>query len=648
MTLTAPNLDDRRFQQLVDDAKRMIQQRCPEWTDHNVSDPGVTLVEAFATMVDQLMYRLNRVPERNYLRFLDLIGIQLFAPAAARTDVTFWLSTAQPETITVRAGTEVATLRTEHDEAIGFSVVDDLAIVSCSLQNVATGNITGSAVDRTVELQDGVGFDCFAEPPTPGGALYVGLTEAVPSCAVLLQIDCEVEGIGVDPLDPPLRWEAWNGEEWLACEVDRDGTGGLNRPGDIVLHVPRGHVPSVLAQQRAGWIRCVLVEPDADQPFYSESPKLRSVAASTIGGTTVAEHAEAVQLEELGRSDGSAGQRFALQRRPIALSADAEVLRIGTDEGWQTWTLVDSFAASTGDDRHFALDRQNGQLLLGPAVRQPDGTMTSYGAVPPKGAVLRIDRYRIGGGVAGNVAAHSLRVLKTSLPFVGEVDNRKPAIGGVDGEQVQDAMQRGPLSLRTSSRAVTAEDYELLAREAAPELGRVHCVPGDEAEPNVVRLLVVPRLSGDPEAQTDFGALRPSDEVLQRLAEHLEPRRMLGARLLIEPPFYRAVTVVARLKAAADTSSERVRPAALSAVYRLLHPQFGGPREEGWPLGRAVQTGDIHAALQRVRGVEQVEDVRLFLADPVLGTRSEAPVERIDLARTELVFSYEHQIMVRR
>ncbi|GAA0930219.1 putative baseplate assembly protein [Kribbella koreensis] len=648
MTLTVPNLDDRRFQQLVDDAKRMIQQRCPEWTDHNVSDPGVTLVEAFATMVDQLMYRLNRVPERHYLKFLDLVGIKLFAPAAARADITFWLSAAQPETITVHGGTEVATLRTEHDEATGFSTVDELAIVACSLLNVATSNGSTAVLDRTVELQDGVGFDCFAAPPAPDNALYVGLSAAVPSCAVLLRVDCEVEGIGVDPLDPPLRWEAWNGEEWIACEVDRDGTGGLNRPGDIVLHVPVGHVQSVLAQQRAGWLRCVLVAPDTDQPFYSESPKIRHLEACTIGGTTVAEHAEPVLAEELGRSDGSAGQRFELQRRPVTLAPEPEVLQVGTDLGWVEWTLVDSFAESMATDQHFALDRQNGQVLLGPAVRQPDGTLRSYGAVPPKGAVLRLARYRTGGGAAGNVAAHALRVLKTSLPFVGEVDNRRAATGGVDGEQVADAMLRGPLSLRTASRAVTAEDYELLAREAAPSLGRVHCVPGDESEPNVVRLLVVPRLSVDPQATVDFGALRPSDEVLQRLADHLEPRRMLGARLLIEPPFYRAVTVVARLTAAADASAERVRPAALEALYRFMHPLLGGPRGDGWPLGRTVQTGDIHACLQRVRGVESVEDVRLYLADPVLGTRSDTPVDRVELSRTELVYSFEHQIMVRR
>ena len=92
MALPAPDLDDRRFQDLVDDAKRMVMRRCPEWTDHNVSDPGVTLIETFAYMTDQLLFRLNRVPDRLYLKFLDLIGLRLLPPVPASVDVTFWLS----------------------------------------------------------------------------------------------------------------------------------------------------------------------------------------------------------------------------------------------------------------------------------------------------------------------------------------------------------------------------------------------------------------------------------------------------------------------------------------------------------------------------------------------------------------------------
>src|SRR3954447_5883456 len=96
MSLAAPNLDDRTFQELVDEAKLRLAGRCPEWTDHNVSDPGVMLVELVAAMVDQLLFRLNQVPDRLYVKFLDLIGVKPFAARPATVEVTFWLSAPQP------------------------------------------------------------------------------------------------------------------------------------------------------------------------------------------------------------------------------------------------------------------------------------------------------------------------------------------------------------------------------------------------------------------------------------------------------------------------------------------------------------------------------------------------------------------------
>ncbi|MGW0103311.1 putative baseplate assembly protein, partial [Nocardia sp. NPDC003354] len=227
MPLPSPNLDDRRFQQFVDDAKRYIQQRAPEWTDHNVSDPGVTLVETVAHMADQIVYRLNRVPDKNHLAFLDLVGITLFPPSAARTDVTFWLSAPQEDAILVPVGTEVATLRTERDEAVVFATEQDLRIVPCTLGRLVT-QVRGEAVsDRTTDLAESKDVLCFAEAPNPGDCMLIGLTAAVPDCALALELDSRVDGVGVDPRQPPLVWEAWTEDGWQSCEVDRDGTGGL-------------------------------------------------------------------------------------------------------------------------------------------------------------------------------------------------------------------------------------------------------------------------------------------------------------------------------------------------------------------------------------------------------------------------------------
>src|SRR5688500_7160370 len=150
MSLPAPHLDDRNFQSLVDEAKRMVQQRCPEWTDHNVSDPGVTLIETFAYMTDQLIWRLNKVPDRSYIKFLELIGLRLAPPSAARAPVTFWLSAPQQDVITIAPGTEVAPPRTEY-EPVTFQTVNELPIVPCSLQSAATEH-GGNQVDHSDTL----------------------------------------------------------------------------------------------------------------------------------------------------------------------------------------------------------------------------------------------------------------------------------------------------------------------------------------------------------------------------------------------------------------------------------------------------------------------------------------------------------------
>ena len=75
MALTPPKLDDRHFQDIVDEAKKRIPHYIKEWTDHNVSDPGVTLIELFAWMTDMVLYRMNRVPDLHYIKFMQMLVI---------------------------------------------------------------------------------------------------------------------------------------------------------------------------------------------------------------------------------------------------------------------------------------------------------------------------------------------------------------------------------------------------------------------------------------------------------------------------------------------------------------------------------------------------------------------------------------------
>jgi predicted phage baseplate assembly protein len=646
MTLPVPNLDDRRFQDLVDDAKRLVQRRCPDWTDHNVSDPGVTLIETFAWMTDQILYRLNRVPDRFYVKFLELIGVRLFPPVAARAPITIWLTAPPSKTTRIPAGTHVATVRTETEEAIVFSTVDDLAIVPCALIRVAT-SAAGSERrrDLTEELERADGFPCFQTVPVAGDRLLVGLSEAVPGCAVRLRFRCDIEGIGVDPKNPPLAWEAWDGQHWATCEVDHDDTGGLNREGDVVLHVPRTHGVAILDGNRAGWLQARVTDLEGGQRGYSASPTLHALNAVTLGGTVDAVDAEVIVEEGLGVSEGVAGQRFTLAHRPVVGGAGTAVLETSSEDGWEEWTEVEDFAASGPADAHFVLDGAVGEVVLGPAVRQPDGSVGQHGAVPPRGVQLRMRVYATGGGRRGNVARGAISVLRSSIPYVAKVENRVAAQSGVDGEDIANAKLRGPMVLHTRSRAVTAEDFEEITREAAPEIARVRCVvAGEGADAGSVRVLVVPSAPDD-KGRLRFEQLVPRDETLERIARRLDQCRLVGTRVLIEPPLYRGVTVVARIAARPRSNPGRLQTAALDALYGYLSPVTGGPEGTGWPFGRPVQAGEIFAVLQALPGGEIVEDVRIFGADPVTGLRGEA-TQRLAVEPHATVFSFEHQILV--
>jgi len=647
MALPSPNLDDRRFQQFVDDAKRYIQQRAPEWTDHNVSDPGVTLVETVAHMADQIVYRLNRVPDKNHLAFLDLVGITLFPPSAARTDVTFWLSAPQEEPVQVPLGTEVATMRTEGEEAVVFATERELAVVPAALRHLVVQHRGKQVVDRTHDLAEGNHVMCFAESPDPGDSMLFGLTAAVPHCALALELDSRVDGVGVDPRQPPLVWEAWTADGWQPCEVDRDGTGGLNRPGAVVLHVPGGHTLSRNGGQEAGWLRCRVTEPHPDQPFYTTSPTVRSAEAFTIGGTTTVVHADTVYDEALGESTGLPGQRLRLAHTPVVGDNPPLLLQTAEHEGWTDWQVVPHFAASGPYDRHITLDAATGELAFGPAVREPDGSLRQYGMVAPKGSVIRARRYRTGGGRSGNVARGAVQILRSSIPYVSEVVNREAARGGVDGETVQEAKTRAPITLRAQERAVTLRDYEELSRRAAPETARITCLEGDEGEHGAyaVRVLVVPQAVPDPGGRLRFEQLVPGDALLERITRHLDERRLIGTRLAVGPPFYQGITVVATVHAFRGVDTDRVRRQAHDALYRHLDPLTGGSDGKGWPFGRPVQSGEVFAVLQRVPGVELVDEVVLHPADPLTGKRGD-PTDRIDLERPSLVFSFDHRVRV--
>jgi len=719
MSLPSPNLDDRTFQEIVDEVKRQIGRRCPEWTDHNVSDPGVTLIELFAWMTEMALYRMNQVPEKNYIKFLEMLGITLEPPAPALTDLRFLLSRpiedrdgeeAFERTLRARE-TVAATIRTESEEAVEFATDRDLRMVRPRLRQIlsipaATPGTPGDeasaeardflawraqnpkpTVAPTESSERHPGFAIFGLPPRDGDVLYFGFEADVSGNLIELEVDCvPAAATGLDEAYPAQVWEVWNGLEnrWDALESPRDTTYGFNRPpgqthrnlptGLIELALPHGMVPRQVAGNRGYWIRCRYTPnlpprgPERRVPYaYERPPEIWEVTARVIGGTAPASNCATATLRDLGQSDGTPGQVFALGQRYILPRRPGETVLVGEQGAphseWETWTEVADFAESGPEDRHFTCDSFTGEIYFGPAVPQPDGTVRQHGAIPDKGKTIAFSAYRYGGGTRGNVAPNQVNILKSSIPYIAEVSNPRRAEGGRELESLERAKLRGRAVLRVRDRAVTAEDFEFLAVQASSGVGRARCVQprrmhGARSEtervpPGVVRVLLIPAM-GEAVTVPRPPDLRVPERVRKEVEDYLDERRLLTTVLEVGEPDYlyisTDITLVPDPKADADLVAHAVR----SRLETYLHPLRGGPNGDGWPFRRSLSLSDIYAQVQAASGVAFLLDARIYtstLANAAEGLLSPeqavSNVEGVQIGETQLLCTREHRIHVR-
>ncbi len=660
MALSSPNLDDLRFQRdLVDEARKRITQYCPEWTEYNLSDPGITLIELFAWMTELLVYRLNRVPEKNYIKFLELLGMRYQPASSARTDLTFWLSASLPfseeddQTVTVPQGLQARTSGGSAEGEIIFSTDYMKEIFPPELVQLRKD----TEMQRNYASRLGMEvFLPFMDRPRQGNTFYLGFRPDRDLSGHTLQLTftCEeTEAVGIRRQDPPLVWECSLGDgvwkEVVRSQLagEKDTTGGLNNPsGSLVFYLPLSAKPDVVHGQNAYWLRCRYEQRNEMQGYYTASPRILSVTPAAIGVTVSSTHSQVVDNEELGRSAGDPGQEFRLQFHPVLSLHEGETLEVQEERLGETvfvpWQYVPNFANSTLHDRHFTLDPASGTVTLGPAIRQPDGTVRQYGRIPENGRLLRFRRYRYGSGANGNVPENSLQSLTSSYAYLARVTNLRRAGGGRDQELLEEVKMRAQRELQAQKRAVTVQDYETLIKNVSRNVARVRCLsPQDEAaiRPGTVELLVIPSVESSLLAG-DLGSLQLSNAFVQEAKAFLNQYRLLTTSIQIHEPQYLGVQVCADIVVEDFFVPEVVQARVARCLQQFLSPlalpnlepelqSLYAPDWEGWTFGRGLLAAEISSLVQRVPGVKYVVDVQLFTR-PVDPERERQRVPEID------------------
>jgi predicted phage baseplate assembly protein len=636
-----PPIDDRTYEDLVAEIRARVARYTPEWkpgwNDVNDSDPGVTLAQVFAWLSEMLLYRMNRVPALNYLKFLELIGIELQPARPAIAEIAFPVAQDWPQDwVDVPPRTQVSAAGADGKPLV-FETVRALRAAACELRNVQTYDSAqyADATARNAEPREG--FLPFGAEPRDGGALALGFWRPAGKAFPALTLDIALWSIEPPAAEagrtPPrvqacgpistrayapalLQWEGWNGVRWTPLDSLNDETLAFTRSGHVRVRIPAGAAlaRSYLGAYESGeplfWLRARLARTQ-----YERAPRLLAVRINTAP----AEQAQTVRNEILGGADGRRDQRWQLANTPVIAGS----LRVGIEQGTgePEWTVRDDLFGARHDEQVLALNRASGELQAG------DG---ENGAVPvanpanPDASVVALE-YRFGGGEAGNVAAGEIRTLVTPVEGIDtdKVGNPLPASGGAGEERLHEAERRARLSLRARERAVTPEDFELLAGQAG-NVRRARALPLAHPQfpgvrvPGAITVVVVP--------ESDSAAPSPSDALLRTVCEYLDARRLLTTEVFVVAPRYLALEVQAQVVVADDADRGAVKEKVEAALSEFLHPLKGGDERDGWPFGGALRYSKI---VQRafVDGVESVLSLRLTLEGAAQPECRDVPIE---------------------
>ena len=171
--IPSPNLDDRTYKDILNQAISLIPHYCPEWTNHNATDPGITLLELFSWMTEMTIYRLNKVPEKTYLALLDLLGLTLSPPQSSRVLLSFYSVEGYKDKVRLKKGLQVGTEAKKNREPIIFETEKSFSIQNFSLVS-CYGRHKNNITDNLAELDKNGGYRLFNAEDEIERKIYIG------------------------------------------------------------------------------------------------------------------------------------------------------------------------------------------------------------------------------------------------------------------------------------------------------------------------------------------------------------------------------------------------------------------------------------------------------------------------------------------
>lgn len=654
MTLAAVELGDLSWDELVSLARRRIAAVSRgQWTLHAPVDPGITVLELFAWLLEQRVYWLDQAPDSLVRAILRLLGV-----APRPLGIASTVLEVEPHETRIELPDETVLAADD-----GTLWTTEAAITIAALHPTTPIALAVGGRDHTADLLRGRLVELFA-----GGSseVRVGLPlRAPPPSGVLALFFDLVTARSIAPswrAEPSIAIEPATAIDWHyrrsdgsegELELIEDGTGGLRRSGLVHLRIPLDWRDEPGAPQRYD---VVLRSSDASR--FTFPPLLRSVRPNAV----VARHRARV------RASSGAHDWLPLPGRSIALSHDEPPPIAGTislwlreraaPAVWQRWRETDDLAFHGSADRVFVTDRAERRLDFGDGLagRLPvlarDATVD---APPIPGASDAFDNvaveYWAGGGPIGDRGAGGRYVERAALGASGfSASALVAAIGGGEPESLVEARDRARSELARRERAITAEDHEEVAL-STPGAGLVRAYAAIGAHPDHPCVLVpgavtvfvlpyAPRALGTQEVALPVA----DDGVLTAVRARLGEWRLAGSQVFVERARYRRARLRLHIEGDRPPSAERLSRTT-EALLRYADPLEGGDDGGGWPWGAPLRPSSLIRRAQDALGdIARIRTIDVALDDEPL----REACHDVDIAAHELLalesVAYQHTV----
>lgn len=439
-----------------------------------------------------------------------------------------------------------------------------------------------------------------------------------------------------------------------------DETNSLTESGLLHFIGPQDFTCSTLFGKNLFWIRVITRNGNLES-------KQNGVPLPVIKGIYInaskAVQQKSILSEMLGNAGGQVFKKYQLNYSPVIsvelwvdeeghLSAEEkrllhedeliEVKEIKDEFGnpqkfWVRWEIVEDFFESDSESRHYTIDYSIGEISFG------DG---KNGKIPPSSGVDNIEvNYKTGGGLRGNLEAFEICRLQNSIAYVDEVFNPETSAGGCNMETLQEGLKRGPQIIKHRNRAVSARDFEWLARQATQNISRVKCLPNTnllgERESGCITLVVLPK--GGNMGRRVFPEIKQEVEkyILERTAANL----LLPGKINIIEPVYLEISIYAIIGIKDMEAMPFIEQEAIKKLDEFLEAQGDGFTGGGWEIGQYPHISVFYTLLKSISSVNYVEKVSMTVIKIEDANRTEIDPERLLELAHGIVVNGRHKII---